>query len=108
MILMTLGSQALTFFKNFQKFYSKLSLKNKVNLCPKRYVDVHYVSLGMTLNPQCLPWVEEFHWYIIAIYVCGFHQYIIAGICRMVPDCLISGGSSGRDYEIGYGKDQAP
>ena len=45
---------------------------------------------GKTLNYQSLPWVEEFHQYIITIYVCGFHQYAITGICGMMPDQLIS------------------
>ena len=81
----------------------------------------HFVSLGKTLNSQCLPWAEKFHQYIIAIYVYGFYQYTTTAIYGMVPDLLFSVGflwafrfpptAIGKwlkDYEIGYGKDQAP
>ena len=60
-----------------------------------------------------------YHMYII--YVCGFHQYIITGVCGMVPDWLFSvgflraicfffpqlSGKWSKDYENGYDNDQA-
>ena len=56
----------------------------------------HFVSLGKTLNSQCLLWAEEFHQYIIAIYRGDIPKlYTIIGICGMVPDQWVFAWYSG-------------
>ena len=54
----------------------------------------------------------------VAIYVSGFHQYTITGICGMVPDRLFTmhfhraqfppTAIGQKDYKMGHSKDQAP
>ena len=67
-----------TFF-NLHIIYKSMCLAQLVEwlvpACVRTPLLPHFVFLGKTLNSQCLPRAEEFHQYIIAIYVCGLHQH---------------------------------
>ena len=95
-------SNCFIFFSDkIKQFAKKLSSTNPdSSFHPTPSLDSLFVAFNLvwgstlpfTENSQCQPWAEEFHQYIMGVYVCGFHQYTITGICGMVPDQLFSVG----------------
>ena len=51
-----------------------------------RKQDRHFVPLGKSFNPNCMPWAEE------------FHQYKICDKCGLVPNLSLEHGISQVSY----------